>query len=104
WQVQQPVIGVAAALAAGAPVLHEAHQDNILIAGRVRRGDVEAALAGSAAVAGGEFTTAFVEHAYIEPEAGYARRVGDRVEIFACTQTPYMDRDEIARVLGLAPD
>jgi aldehyde oxidoreductase len=104
WQVQQPVIGVAAALAAGAPVLHEAHQDNILITGRVRRGDVEAALADSAAVAGGEFTTAFVEHAYIEPEAGYARRVGDRIEIFACTQTPYMDRDEVARVLGLAPE
>jgi aldehyde oxidoreductase len=104
WQVQQPVIGVAAALAAGAPVLHKAHQDNVLITGRVRRGDVEAALADSAAVAGGEFTTAFVEHAYIEPEAGYARRVGDRIEIFACTQTPYMDRDEVARVLGLAPE
>ncbi|HEX3499274.1 MAG TPA: 2Fe-2S iron-sulfur cluster-binding protein, partial [Stellaceae bacterium] len=104
WQVQEPVIGVTAALAPGAPVLHEAHPDNILITGRVRRGDVDAALAGSAAVASGDFTTGFVEHAYIEPEAGYARRVGDRIEIFACTQTPYMDRDEIARVLGLAPD
>jgi aldehyde oxidoreductase len=104
WQAQEPVTGVAAALASAAPVLHEAHPDNILITGRVRRGNVEAAFAGSAAVASGDFTTGFVEHAYIEPEAGYARRVGDRVEIFACTQTPYMDRDEIARVLGLAPD
>ncbi len=104
WQVREPVIGIEAALAPGAPALHEAHQDNILITGRVRSGDVEAALAGSAAVVGGDFTTGFVEHAYIEPEAGYARRVGDRIEIFACTQTPYMDRDEIARVLGLAPE
>jgi CO/xanthine dehydrogenase Mo-binding subunit/aerobic-type carbon monoxide dehydrogenase small subunit (CoxS/CutS family) len=102
WEVRNPVIGIDAALAQGAPVLHEAHPDNILITGVVRCGDTDAALAGSAAVASGDFTTSFVEHAYIEPEAGYARRVGNRIEIFACTQTPYMDRDEIARVLGLA--
>ncbi len=104
WNEQKPVIGIDAALASGAPIIHEAHQDNILITGRVRTGDVEAALAASEAVVGGTFETGFVEHAYIEPEAGYARRVGDRIEIFACTQTPYMDRDEVARVLGLAPD
>jgi aldehyde oxidoreductase len=104
WQEQKPVIGIDAALATGAPILHEAHQDNILITGRVRRGDVEAALATSAAVVGDTFETGFVEHAYIEPEAGYARRVGDRIEIFACTQTPYMDRDEVARVLDLTSD
>jgi CO/xanthine dehydrogenase Mo-binding subunit len=45
-----------------------------------------------------------VEHAYIEPEAGYARRVGDRVEVHASTQAPMMDRDETARVLGLPPE
>ncbi len=57
----------------------------------------------AAAVAEGAFETGFVEHAYIEPEAGYARRVGDRIEIVACTQTPYMDRDEIALIMGLKP-
>jgi aldehyde oxidoreductase len=104
WHKRKPVIGIDAALATGAPIIHEAHPDNILITGRVRRGDVEATLAASAAVVGGIFETGFVEHAYIEPEAGYARRVGNRIEIFACTQTPYMDRDEVARVLGLAPE
>ncbi len=29
----------------------------------------------------GEFETGFIEHAYIEPEAGFARRVGDRIEV-----------------------
>ncbi len=57
----------------------------------------------AAAIAEGAFETGFVEHAYIEPEAGYARRVGDRIEILACTQTPYMDRDEIALIMGLKP-
>jgi CO/xanthine dehydrogenase Mo-binding subunit len=55
-------------------------------------------------VAEGTFETAFVEHAYIEPEAGWARRVGDRIEIHATTQTPYMDRDEIANLMRLKPE
>ena len=104
WERLPPVTGVAAALAPGAPALHADKPDNVLITGRVARGDVERAIAGAAAVVEGSYRTTFVEHAYIEPEAGYARRVGDRVEIFACTQTPYMDRDELALILGLRPE
>ncbi len=104
WETLPPVTGVAAALAAGAPALHAEKPDNVLITGRVACGDVERAIAAAAAVVEGAYRTAFVEHAYIEPEAGYARRVGDRIEIFACTQTPYMDRDEMALILGLRPD
>ena len=68
-----------------------------------RRGKPADAFAGCAAVAEGTFETAFVEHAYIEPEAGWAVRVGDRLEIHASTQTPYMDRDEVASVMRLRP-
>ncbi|MBF8290414.1 MAG: molybdopterin-dependent oxidoreductase [Chloroflexi bacterium] len=93
-----------AALAAGAPRLHDHAPGNILIEGRVRHGDIEAALAGAAVTAGVEVETTFVEHAYIEPEAGYARRVGDRIELFVSTQTPYMDRDEVALILGIQPE
>ena len=45
-----------------------------------------------------------MEHAYIEPEAGWAQRLGDRIEVHVCTQAPYMDRDEVAHVLGLQKD
>ena len=73
------------------------------------RGDVDGGARRRAAHrASATFETRYVEHAYIEPEAGYAEIVDGamraarrrRVRIFACTQTPYMDRDEIARVLG----
>jgi len=69
---------------------------------------VERALQSAAHVAQGEFTTSHVEHAYIEPEAGYAVRLPmpdgrDRIRVFACTQTPYMDCEEIARVLAIEP-
>ena len=45
-----------------------------------------------------------VEHAYIEPEAGYAVPTSDGMLVTACTQAPYMDREEVARVLGISDD
>ncbi|MCL4800057.1 MAG: molybdopterin-dependent oxidoreductase [Burkholderiales bacterium] len=103
WEPLEARTEIGQALAATDAPIHAARPDNVLIRGRVARGDVDAALAQAAFVAEGEFATSLVEHAYIEPEAGYAERVGDRLRIFACTQTPYMDRDEVARVLGVAP-
>ncbi len=104
---------MAAALAAGqhGEAVQPRHADNVLCRGRVVQGDVDAALAGAPVQATAQFETAYVEHAYLEPEAGYAEVIAGsapggapRVRIFACTQTPYMDRDEVAHVLGVAPD
>jgi CO/xanthine dehydrogenase Mo-binding subunit len=104
WEKLPALHGVGAALAPGAVQLHLTAPCNILIEGRVASGDIEPALSGSDVVRSGHFQTTFVEHAYIEPEAGYARRVGDRLEIFATTQNPYMDRDEVALIMGLRPE
>jgi aldehyde oxidoreductase len=108
WQPEQAVSGVAAALADGAAPIHAHVADNILTRGNLRCGDVAAGHAAGLASAEGRFETAFVEHAYIEPEAGYAVPVGanlngtpDRIEVTACTQAPYMDLEETARVLGV---
>ncbi len=98
-----PVIGLDAAMAPGAPLVLPDRPGNLLQDGGVRKGDAAAAFASCAAVAEGSFETAFVEHAYIEPEAGWAQRVGDRIEIHVTTQTPYMDRDEMAVVMKLKP-
>jgi CO/xanthine dehydrogenase Mo-binding subunit len=47
------------------------------------------------------WTPPYVEHAYIEPEAGVAWVDGNILVIQACTQAPMKDRDDPARVLGL---
>lgn len=105
WTPLPALSGFAAALAEGAPALHATCPDNVLTRGNLVRGDVVAGHAQGAVRAEGEFTTSFVEHAYIEPEAGFARMTGPRsIEVTACTQAPYMDRDEVARVLGFAPE
>ena len=101
WLPETPQTEIADALADCADPIHASNPDNVLIRGRVVKGDVDAAVGGAAFVAEGEFTTSFVEHAYVEPEAGYAERVGERLRVFAATQTPYMDREEVARILGI---
>ena len=104
WNPEQPLFGVDAATAPGAPLVQTDKPGNLLLEGGVLSGDPAAAFASCAVVVEGTFETAFVEHAYIEPEAGWARRVGDRIEIHASTQTPYMDRDEVANVMRLKPE
>ncbi len=104
WTPELPLFGVDAATAPGAPLVQADKPKNLLLDGGVTHGDAAGVFARCAAVAEGTFATAFVEHAYIEPEAGWARRVGDRIEIHASTQTPYMDRDEVASVMGLKPE
>ncbi len=104
WTPLPPVLGIDAAMAADADLVQQEKSGNLLLDGSVRKGDAAAALKKCAAVAARKFETRFVEHAYIEPEAGWARRVGDRLEIHVTTQTPYMDRDEVALVMGLAKE
>ena len=101
WSELEAVLSPAKARADGAPLLHSGRDGNVLTGGLVSRGQLESGFADSDVIAEGEFVTGFVEHAYIEPEAGFARRVQDRIEIQACTQAAYMDRDSIAQVLGL---
>ena len=110
WMPEAPLSGIDAALAPAAPAIHAGVPDNVLTRGNLACGDVEAGHASAAATAEGRFETQFVEHAYIEPEAGYAVPVGagpdrapDRIEVTACTQAPYMDLEETARVLGVDP-
>ena len=101
WTPLEPVIGLAAAVAPGAPQLHDSSDGNLLIQGYLEKGTAETAFEGTAAQSEGTWSTGFVEHAYIEPEAGYAIRDGERLTVYGCTQAPYMDRDEVARVAGL---
>ena len=103
WEVREPVFGINGALAGGAHRIHENHPENIYAHGHVRKRDAAAAMAAADIVVEDSFETGFVEHAYIEPEAGWARRVGDRLEMTVTTQSPYMDRDEMASILGIAP-
>ncbi len=88
----------------GAALLHDHRPENTLIRGNVTCGTPDAALENATHVAHGRFETSYVEHAYIEPEAGAAWMDSDVLTIQACTQAPVMDQEDTAKVLGLPLD
>ena len=104
YEKRDDIYGFDAALAEDAHRIHDNHPGNIMAEGFVKKGDAAAAMKTADVVIEDYYQTGFVEHGYIEPEAGWARRVGDRLEITVSTQAPYMDRDEIANIMGLPKD
>ncbi len=82
------------------PVI-DGRKNNILVEGLVQRGEASASLESVDCLVSGSFKTRHVEHAYIEPEAGFAQRVGDRIEVYTCTQTAGMTQESLAEILGI---
>ncbi len=91
-------------LALGSDVLVHAG-GNLLEESVIRRGgDVAAALAASAHVVRGTYHTQRIEHAFLEPEAAVALPEGDGLKVFSPGQGVYVDRKQIASLLGLAQE
>ena len=104
WVPQDAIESYESALEGKISPVQEIHEDNLLARGFLKKGNAESVYEQSLIKAQGTWETSYVEHAYIEPEAGYAIKRSQRLELFVSTQTPYMDRDEVAQVLGIGPD
>jgi CO/xanthine dehydrogenase Mo-binding subunit len=91
-----------AALAKGAPLLHEAFPGNVLLAAEIRSGDAEAAFRECYAVVEGEFATPVQAHVFLETENGTARLEEDGgISMTVSTQSPFRDRFEVGHALGI---
>ena len=101
---ERPALTDPALAETSSDLVHAQRPGNLLTKGRVATGDPDQALSLSAHVVEGRMTTSFVEHAYIEPEAGAAWMEGEVLNIRACTQAPVMDRDDTAAILALPQD
>ena len=101
WEEKQPILTTLQALKPAANILHPDNKSNMLCSGFVQCGNVADALNQADVIAQGQFKTAFVEHAYIEPEAGMARLNGERLEVFSCTQSATMDLESLAYILEM---
>lgn len=91
------------ALKAEAPKIHE--KGNLLFTRNVKRGNVKEAFERCAAVVEKTYRTSFVEHTYLEPDAGagYVEEDGTLV-IVASTQNPHYDHSEVVSLLGVEED
>jgi CO/xanthine dehydrogenase Mo-binding subunit len=89
-----------AALADGAPLVHE--KGNLLFRRRVVRGDAAAAFSSCAVVVEKTYRTSFLEHCYLEPDAGAGWVESDgTLVIIASTQNPHYDHAEVTSLLGV---
>jgi len=100
YEPQPGVFDPEAALHPGAAQVHE--EGNLLARWHVERGDAAAALATADVVVEGTYRCQFIDHAYLEPEAGVAWIDADGVvTIRVATQVIEHFRD-VADVLGVA--
>jgi CO/xanthine dehydrogenase Mo-binding subunit len=93
------------AMKAGAVLVHDDKPGNLAARSRLRRGDVDAALAASDVVITREYRTPMQEHAFLEPEAGigYIDEEG-RVTVRTTGQSTHDDQQQIANALKLPLD
>ncbi|MEP1535716.1 MAG: molybdopterin-dependent oxidoreductase [Paracoccaceae bacterium] len=104
WQPLAAALTPDEALSPQAAQLHDERPGNLMCTGFVTRGTPEDAIESAEITVNGTYTTSFVEHAYIEPEAGFAQIVNGRIEVHTCTQAPVMNLEALVEILGMAPD
>nr|NIO68915.1 molybdopterin-dependent oxidoreductase [Anaerolineae bacterium] len=93
------------AMQPGAPLVHEDRESNILHHIPIRKGDVAQGFAQADVIVESHYTTHYVEHAYMQPDAalGYIDDQG-RVTVISSCQWPHDDLHQMAHMLDLPED
>jgi CO/xanthine dehydrogenase Mo-binding subunit len=101
YEVLEPVTDPHEAIQPKAPQVHPG-KANLLETCRVYRGgDADEIIAGSDYVAEGIYQTQRIEHAFLETEGAVAMPDGDGVHLYSNGQGIYVDRKQVASLLGL---
>jgi CO/xanthine dehydrogenase Mo-binding subunit/aerobic-type carbon monoxide dehydrogenase small subunit (CoxS/CutS family) len=106
YEVWPSVTSPAAALAPGAPRLHDGAPGNVCAEVHREAGDTDAGFAGAGAVYSATFRTQRVQHVALETHAtiGWLEPGTGRLVLRTSTQVPFLTRDELCRVFGLDRD
>jgi CO/xanthine dehydrogenase Mo-binding subunit/aerobic-type carbon monoxide dehydrogenase small subunit (CoxS/CutS family) len=110
YDILPAVFDPADAIAPGAPILHDKPGSritdparNVVARIKTRHGDVAAALATAAATETISCTVQRTQHAALETHAAIAWIDGGRLTVRSSTQVPFLVRQALADLLGLAP-
>jgi putative selenate reductase molybdopterin-binding subunit len=104
YEVRAPVTDPADALAPGAPQLHAHAPGNVAAEVHRETGDVARALAEADVVFSGTFRSHRVQHVALEAHTTIGWRDAGRLTIRTSTQVPFLTRDALCELFGLAPD
>ncbi|SDI85152.1 CO or xanthine dehydrogenase, Mo-binding subunit [Frankineae bacterium MT45] len=113
YEIRDAVFDPAAAMAPGAPQLHPGKGPEKFIADSTRNlaaeihshlGDVDAGFAAADAIYENTFNIHRVQHVHLETHGAIAWTEGDRLVVRTSSQTPFLTRDALARLLGLSAE
>ena len=106
YEILEPVLDPHLGLKEQSPKVHEDYKDgNLLYLRKILKGDVEKAFVASDISVEGTFTTLFIEHAYIEPEAGIAYLDEEgRIVVNSSGQDAHYYQEEISKALDVPMD
>jgi carbon-monoxide dehydrogenase large subunit len=99
-----PVASIAAALADGAPIVHDGWDDNVAVRFTVRKGDPERALADAHLVVHERFESQRQAGIPMETRGAVALPEDDRLTLWSATQNAHPLRRAMSRVSGLEQD
>ena len=92
------VVGVDAARAAGAPLIHESHNGNICAHEKVERGNIQEGFAQSGVVVEDNFTFPMVYHYAMEPHSVIAHWSEEAITVWSSAQHPFQVRGDVSKV------
>jgi CO/xanthine dehydrogenase Mo-binding subunit len=93
------------AMQEGAPQLHPNTPGNVIVHYRIHKGDTQEGWRAADVTVEGTYTTAWQEHAYLQPEAGLAYLDDQgRVTVEVAGQWTHEDQEQICHALGLPPE
>jgi xanthine dehydrogenase molybdenum-binding subunit len=102
YQALPHVLTAEAAMAEGAPVLHENRPGNVVSAFGVKFGDFQAEREAADRMFEGDFETSPVQHCHLESMSAFAYQDCDgRMVVNSSTQIPHIVRRIVAQALGL---
>ncbi|WP_315796102.1 molybdopterin cofactor-binding domain-containing protein [Paenibacillus sp. BIC5C1] len=100
-----PLDSPEAALAPGAPELHEHGPGNVLHRTEIKRGNVDEGFATCQHIVSETYYTPRQMHAYMETEGGlFVPDENGRLHVYAATQHGYKDRMQLARIIGCSEE
>ena len=103
YEILEPLTSPQAAMANGAPLIHD-KENNILSHEHLVRGNAEEVLAKSKHVVTRHYSLPFTEHAFMETECAIAEPEGDGLVLYSAGQSIYDEQRECSRMLGIPPE
>ncbi|MCX6162530.1 MAG: xanthine dehydrogenase family protein molybdopterin-binding subunit [Ignavibacteriae bacterium] len=89
------------AMKKNALIIHEDYGTNIINEHKVRRGDTEKGFSESDIILEEDFSTQYIEHAYMEPETAVCNpRYDGVIEVYGSMQHPFSTRRFVCALLG----